>query len=108
MRLKVGTFQSFVCSSNELVEYMIIALVGFLENNTRFLQEIPFDICTGNVPVVIKLDTDEFSLHINQVNISVYESGRIVISDCLCVSEGLEDWIGLQDLLFQVIHFLWP
>lgn len=56
------TLQSFICSSNELVEDVIIALIGPLENDTRFLQEIPFDIRTRNVPVVIKLDTNEFSL----------------------------------------------
>ncbi len=59
---KVITLQRFVCSSNELVENMIVPLIGSLEYNARFLKEIPFDIRTSNIPVVIKLDTNEFSL----------------------------------------------
>lgn len=31
-----------------------------------------------------------------------YESGRVVILDCLCVSESLENWIGLEQLLLQL------
>ena len=33
---------------------------------------------------------------------NTYESGRVVILDRLCVAEGLEDRIGLQELLLQL------
>ena len=62
MEPKDITLQRFVCSSNELVENMIVPLIRSLGNNARFLKEIPLDIRTGNIPVVIKLDTNEFSL----------------------------------------------
>ena len=57
-----STFQRLISSSNKLVKDMIIAFVGSLKHNARFLQEIPLDIRTSNIPVAIKLDTNEFSL----------------------------------------------
>ena len=34
--------------------------------------------------------------------ISTHKSGRVVVLNSLCVSKGLQDWVGLQQLLLQL------
>lgn len=33
-----------------------------------------------------------------------HETGRIVVAGCLCITEGLQDRIRLNDLVFQVLY----
>ena len=46
----------------ELVEDVEGSLVGRLSNGTRLLQQVCFDVCTGDETRVVEVDSDEFAL----------------------------------------------
>lgn len=58
----MNTFESSVGTTYELIENVIIALVGSLKYNSWFLQKVPLDICPCDIPLRIKLDPNEFPL----------------------------------------------
>jgi hypothetical protein len=75
---------------HELVEDMVATLQGHLRNDTSLLQQIGLDISTSQLSGRSEMDTDELT-----------ETGRVVITGCLGVSERLKDGIGLDDLVFK-------
>ena len=70
---------------------MVVALVGIDSDDSRFLQEIPVDVGSGNLSSPRKLDPNEFA-----------EPGRIVIPHSLGVTECFENGIRAQDLLGEI------
>lgn len=39
-------------------------------------------------------------------SVFTYESGRVVVTGCLCVAVSLQDWVGLNNLILQSTSFL--
>ena len=62
MNLEGLTSYCLVCASDELIEDVVIAFVGSLEDDSRFLQKIPFNVCTYNITLIIEFNANEFSL----------------------------------------------
>lgn len=41
-------------------------------------------------------------------NLFIYETRRVVVPDCLCVTEGLEEGVGLEDDVLHAGHLCAP
>ena len=68
-----------------MIEDVVVALVFGLLDYPGLFQQVGFDICPadGGFPVVMHADP-------------LAESGGVVVSDSLSVSESLEDWTDIS------------
>merc|ERR1712131_11169 len=78
-----------VSIGHQLVEDVVISLDLKLEGDTGLLQKVSLDIGGSNLQVRSEVNTDELT-----------ESGRVVVTDGLGISVGLQGRIGLDNLLF--------
>ena len=76
--------------SDHEVEDMVGSLVGGLVGHTRLLKEIGLNISTGHLTHVVEPHTDELS-----------ESGGVVVPHSLGIAIGLQDRVGLDDLVLK-------
>lgn len=53
-------------SRKQLVEDVECAFIAGLADGSRLLQQVRLNVCTGDVSRVVKVDTDEFTLKVNQ------------------------------------------
>ena len=50
-----------VSTTEELVEYMIVAFVGIAPDDSRLLQEVPVDVGTRDLAGACEFDSNEFT-----------------------------------------------
>ena len=74
----------------EEVEDVVGPLVGGLVGHTGLLKEIGLNISSSHLAHVVEPDTDELS-----------KPGGVVIPHGLGVAVGLQDGVGLDDLVLQ-------
>lgn len=75
-----------------------------------------FNISRSQLSPIVKMNSDEFSLRrkalimitycsvflmLKTILNSTHKSGRVVISDCLGITKGLQGRVGLDDLILQ-------
>ena len=65
-----------------LIEYVIVAFWICELNNPRPLQQIGPDSCPADPAILIELKLNKFS-----------KPGRVVISDCLGIAKGFQQWV---------------
>lgn len=66
---------------------LILGLTG----GPRLFKEVGFNVGTNNVSRHVKIDTNEFT-----------KSRGVIVLDSLCVAEGLQYRVGLQQLSLQL------
>lgn len=96
------------CAGAKLIEDVIISFREGLEDNTRTLKEVGADTCTNNFLLAIEEDlfgtmkTHKRNASIELTDLNIFsESGGVVVTRRLCVSEGFKDRICCQDLPFD-------
>merc|ERR1719391_960587 len=75
---------------HQLVEDVVISLDLKLEGDTGLLQKVGLDIGGGDLGGGTEVDTDELT-----------EAGRVVVTDGLGVTVGLQGRVGLNNLLLK-------
>merc|ERR1719282_444588 len=76
--------------AHELVEDVVITFDLKLEGNTRLFQKVSLDIGGGDLVGGAKVDTNELT-----------KSGRVVVSDSLCIAISFQWRVGLDNLLLK-------
>ena len=77
------------------VENMVGALTGRLVGDTRLFKQVNFNIASCHFTHVVKPNPNKLS-----------KAGGIIVSDCLGISKGFHDRIGLNNLIFKGCLFL--
>lgn len=78
--------------------------------HTRSFKQIPFNVGTADLCSHVEFNADKFALvealaaKIFKTEIAnAYKSGRVIVSNGLCIAECFKDWICLQNLLLQPV-----
>merc|ERR1719297_730865 len=75
---------------HDVVEGMVASLKRLLVSQTRLLQQVDNHVSSRQLSRGIEMDTDEFT-----------KTGRVVISDSLGITPGLQDRVGGNNLLLK-------
>ena len=75
---------------HEVVEGVVATLKGLLVGETGLLEQVDHHVSSGQLSGGVEVDTDELS-----------ESGGVVVPHGLRVTPGLEDRVGLDDLVLK-------
>ena len=75
---------------HHLVEDMVRPLHLLLEGDARLLQEIRLNVTPGQLALGVEVDADELA-----------KPGAVVVPGRLGVAKGLQDGIGLDNLVFK-------
>lgn len=75
----------------QLVEHMEWSFTFLLEHNTRFLQQVVFNISTSNLSHWTKMNSNEFT-----------KSRWIVVPDRFGIPKGFKKWVTANNSLFQI------
>mmetsp|Transcript_27791 Transcript_27791/g.64085 ORF Transcript_27791/g.64085 Transcript_27791/m.64085 type:complete len:252 (+) Transcript_27791:5453-6208(+) len=94
---KQSRFLLCICASQKLIENVIVALALSSRHETTLLQKVGTDIDTSKHCLATELHFNEFT-----------EATGVIIGQGLGVTEGLEQRIGLDNLLFQIAHTSTP
>ncbi|GMT09440.1 hypothetical protein PFISCL1PPCAC_737, partial [Pristionchus fissidentatus] len=84
-----------VAAGHDLVEDVVASLSGRLTDDTRLLEKVLLNVSSGQLSSGREVSSDELS-----------ESGRVVVTDSLRVTESLEYGIGLNDLFLECSSLL--
>lgn len=83
-------------SRKELVEDVIVALVDGLIGDSRLLEQVVLD--NAPVDLIVRVEANLYKLA---------ESGRVVVANGFSVAEGLENSVGLEDLMLHPGGLIW-
>merc|ERR1719288_671332 len=75
---------------HDVVEGVVASLKRLLVSQTRLLQQVDNHVSSRQLTRGVEMDTDEFT-----------KTGRVVISDSLGITPGLQDRVGGNNLLFK-------
>ncbi len=73
-----------------LVEDVVAALSRQLVHHPGLLQEVGLDARPADASTIVKKDVDELT-----------KATTVIVPQCLGVSERLQQWVGLQDLVLH-------
>merc|ERR1711963_30828 len=75
---------------HDVVEGEVASLKRLLVSKTRLLQQVDNHVSTGQLTRGVEMDTDEFT-----------KTGRVIISDSLGITPGLQDRVGGNNLVLK-------
>merc|ERR1712243_180277 len=75
---------------HDVVEGVVASLQWLLVSQTRLLEQVDNHVSSRQFSRGVEVDTDEFT-----------ETGRVVISDSLGITPGLQDWVSGNNLVLK-------
>jgi hypothetical protein len=85
-RLELGVGES----REQVVEGVVVALLGALRDGTRLFEQIAHDVGTHQPVALVKVNARKLA-----------ETRRVVVHDGLGVAKGLEDRVAVEHLLCE-------
>jgi hypothetical protein len=78
----------------QLVKDVVVSFLGSLMSNTRFFQQVSFNVCSYDVSSRTEFDSNKLT-----------KPRRVVVSDGLSITKRFQNRVSLKNLLLQSTHF---